>query len=568
MRNTNSNFSISMFLLILSHARYAHCALQVGLLERGAGDSYPLDGSGLVLQTNASVVLLSALVYPSTSMAFGSLLSDASTGEQVFNKEIAVSGFNSTIAINKILPANTSFVWTALPVPAKPGNLWRDAVVFGFPFTSDQLDVVQSTVSQYKWYFYYSIRYEVYTGIQNPLLSMDSSILSTDQYLFGVRSALAGLPTFNDTDSATVTLLAGPAQGEVYDTMGGFLTTERITTFPHTVENTDVGYLPSAVSTQNYTTQLSMRIYNGVDSADFDAFIDVLYDQPPAAPSPPPPAPSPPPPPVAPVPPPPAPSPPPPPVAPTPPPMVPTPPPSAPPTAPPPPPPMAPTSPPEAPSPPSQIVITVDQYANGTTVEITTNHTTPIVIIELPPGSLPPNSTVQIELVDPSETPHNQTLLTQVVNITSTQKPDGEVFITFTNLTVLEEDEDNYCLAFYDELEAKWVCVDKCLEFQRDQNGSITNVTGSTPHFTPFSMLLGGSDAACPDERRKLLNQIISPIAIGVVVTLCILFVVATTFVPVLRRSVMGREGDRVKELRKVAKEFKKTRSISSVNPV
>jgi hypothetical protein len=482
---------------------------------------------------------------------------------EIFSLAFNVTGENATISINKIIPGGTGFKWAANPISAG-GRLWRDTPEFGFPFSSQDLDVVQSSPTLYGWYFYYAIQYTYYSSPPDLPLTI---ITSNESHYTNTADYYKISPTFGSLKDVKIIITEAPQRGTLYDgdSNSGFGVYEEIVSFPHLIRNGGFEYVPDPAFAQDHDILFDYAVDDGfIYYPFFSKGYQVTYVAPPSPPQPPPLSPPSPPPASPPSPPspppvfPPAspPLPPPPAPVPSPPPFI------SPPT---PPAPIPPPSPPPAPSPQEQdpppiiIVEETDQEQNATRTTLQQDGERVISVLIQEDSSLSSgsnsNSSVILQILDESRTPHNQTLRAPIVNVTfaTGQQPDefaDPVLITFYNVTLDEEQEqDYYCLAFYDEQTSEWECVDKCLDFQRDQNGSLS-VTGGTPHFTAFSLLFSSSKDVCGKEKYWVLNRIVAPSLVGGAVALCILVVLLFLFVTPARRIMVGKESTRVERLR------------------
>jgi hypothetical protein len=111
------------------------------------------------------------------------------------------------------------------------------------------------------------------------------------------------------------------------------------------------------------------------------------------------------------------------------------------------------------------------------------------------------------------------------------------------------------CLGYLDESVSppKWKCEDECL--QRSSSGQ---VCGDTSHFTNFAILLGGGGSggnACESYNTYVTGSFNGDLALCLacagVCCCCFIFVYLCTSTAVGRRTFIGREGSRVRKMRK-----------------
>ena len=106
------------------------------------------------------------------------------------------------------------------------------------------------------------------------------------------------------------------------------------------------------------------------------------------------------------------------------------------------------------------------------------------------------------------------------------------------------------CLAYYDTKKEMWICQDKCL-----RKNSNNQICGETDHFTSFAILLGGGIGDCTDDSYAYVtgsfggDLILVGCVAGLVCVVCFIFLIIS-FTPPGKRLIFGEEGLRVVNLR------------------
>jgi hypothetical protein len=165
---------------------------------------------------------------------------------------------------------------------------------------------------------------------------------------------------------------------------------------------------------------------------------------------------------------------------------------------------------------------------------------------EFPGGSVnttnfPPGTVIVVSGGDPS-VDYGDTA-SEVVTLTPTMQPEGEVELTFV-VGELDGDTEQYCLASFDEERLVWECVDECL--RRSGEGNTTQLTGSTPHFSTFAVLLGGNGCGVDSG-----IWIASVVCVGVAVLLALGCALLIRYNRRARDFFGGTEETRVRNLRR-----------------
>lgn len=170
---------------------------------------------------------------------------------------------------------------------------------------------------------------------------------------------------------------------------------------------------------------------------------------------------------------------------------------------------------------------------NGTVVINTTAG--PIIVVG-PPGTSvgPSNASAQ-----------NETVVSPIINVTI-NGTGGPVPPVDISLPVTDLDPDkNYCLAYFDEEENKWKCVDECLHYNK--SGERYIATGSTPHLTSFAILLGGGGCG----GLTTWYQIATIVSLGTAALIILLIILLFCYVAPFQTFIIGEEAQRVAKLRK-----------------
>ena len=217
-------------------------------------------------------------------------------------------------------------------------------------------------------------------------------------------------------------------------------------------------------------------------------------------------------------------------------------------------------------------IIVTNETKNGTqtitgTIEGTNETIVNIIVL--------PSSNVTIETVTVELPPVNDTnnIVSVIVTITSVNdtQPATDVEITFLNVTnVTESTLQDYCMAYLNDTSSNWTCVDYCLNYTA--NGS--SITGTTPHFTSFAILLAPPRLTTVDACGRIVTiehwftwyfwAIIGSVsgAFG----LSVLFIVMVLSVPAFGMLIFGSEHMRVVKLRKAQITSRTSRSIELEN--
>ena len=168
----------------------------------------------------------------------------------------------------------------------------------------------------------------------------------------------------------------------------------------------------------------------------------------------------------------------------------------------------------------------------------------PIVVVN--PGN---NGTI---IVSPGTAPTVPGVISPVIEVNGTGLP-AEITIV-VNGTV----NGHVCLAYYDTKDEKWKCVDECVTLNK--TGNVTYVTGVTPHFTNFAILLGGG--GCNGNNFQLATWVSIVVAAGV----SALFILIVLYVPFFRALFFGDEAIRVEKLRHHTKQMMKSDTENTPN--
>ena len=217
-------------------------------------------------------------------------------------------------------------------------------------------------------------------------------------------------------------------------------------------------------------------------------------------------------------------------------------------------------------------VVVTNETKNGTqtitgTIEGTNETVVNIIIL--------PSSNVTIEAVTVELPPMNDTnnIVSVIVTITSINdtQPATDVEITFLNVTnITEATVQDYCMAYLNDTSSNWTCVDYCLNYTA--NGS--SITGTTPHFTSFAILLAPPRLTTVDACGHITTiehwftwyfwAIIGSVsgAFG----LSVLFIIMVLSVPAFGMLIFGSEHMRVVKLRKAHITSRTSRSIELEN--
>ena len=119
---------------------------------------------------------------------------------------------------------------------------------------------------------------------------------------------------------------------------------------------------------------------------------------------------------------------------------------------------------------------------------------------------------------------------------------------TLCFLTKSGETKDN-CLAYFESKNEKWICQDKCLE-----KNSNNQICGKTDHFTSFAILLGGGLGECGDDYPYVTGSFQGDlILVGSVAAFCVMvgvFVILLSYTPLGQQVILGQEGSRIIHLR------------------
>jgi len=119
------------------------------------------------------------------------------------------------------------------------------------------------------------------------------------------------------------------------------------------------------------------------------------------------------------------------------------------------------------------------------------------------------------------------------------------------------ENIDDLCLAFYDEIERIWTCEDDSLTL-RSRTGRMIDLCGTTNHFTNFAVLLvGGQGVKCDDcssDDNYFTGQWGGDLAVSLSLIFLILVVaviiIGLSYVPAFKKIYFGERGTTIKETR------------------
>jgi hypothetical protein len=113
-------------------------------------------------------------------------------------------------------------------------------------------------------------------------------------------------------------------------------------------------------------------------------------------------------------------------------------------------------------------------------------------------------------------------------------------------------DTKDKCLAYFESKEEKWICQDKCLK-----KNSNNQLCGKTDHFTSFAILLGAGIRECGDDYAYVTGSfggdLILVGCIAAIVCLMGVLLVIMSYTPCGKKLLFGKEGLRVTNLRAVS---------------
>ena len=130
-----------------------------------------------------------------------------------------------------------------------------------------------------------------------------------------------------------------------------------------------------------------------------------------------------------------------------------------------------------------------------------------------------------------------------------------------------DTDKDKACLGFIDEAERPpiWKCQDRCLK--QNDNGLLC---GKTDHFTNFAILLAGNGAGgCDDDGAYITGSLTGDLILvscfaGSCILFCLFIALFTSIFPSCGKLFYGKEGHRIRTLRKQVDTDEAPRDTSS----
>jgi hypothetical protein len=161
----------------------------------------------------------------------------------------------------------------------------------------------------------------------------------------------------------------------------------------------------------------------------------------------------------------------------------------------------------------------------------------PIVIVQPPSGN-------NVTVTPGSAPPPPGGTVSPVVNVSGDS--GGATITILTNIT--DPNSHHLCLGYFDETLQQWKCVDECVSIDATPNG--TYVTGTTPHFTNFAILLEGG--GCSSEPLRIATYV----ALGVAATTAVIFVLMVIWIRPVSVIVLGDEAVRVRTLRRITRKL------------